>query len=266
MVTQPGAREDELQPGGPSWVAEPRPAGGPLHVQIGDSISSAIRAGALRPGDRLPPERELAASFGVNRLTLRQALSDLERRRLVRRRVGRRGGTFIADPAVERDLSSFAGFSEQARRLGLSAGAVVLGARRLPATAEAAAALEVGPGTELFEIRRLRLANGRPLLLESSSFPAARFPGLLDAPLGGSLYDLLADRYDARPYRAVEALEPLAATREVATLLDVATGAPLLGVQRTAFDRLGSPVEFAYDLFRGDRTRMVVWSFHLPEG
>ncbi|MHB1987529.1 MAG: GntR family transcriptional regulator [Acidimicrobiales bacterium] len=247
-----------------SWAAAPRQAGGPLHAQIALALASAIEEGLLQPGDRLPTERELASFFGVNRLTLRQSLAELERRRLVRRSVGRRGGTFVADQAVERDLSSFAGFSEHARRFGLTAGAVVLHARKEPACATTAAALEIEPGEEVHEIRRLRLANERPVLIECSSFPAARFAGLLDRDLRGSLYELLERAYDVRPCRAVETIEPVSATKETAQLLEVAAGAPLLGVERTAFDSDGTPIEFARDLFRGDRTRMVVWSFELP--
>jgi GntR family transcriptional regulator len=249
----------------PSWLGDVSRAEGPLHAQIGDVIEQAIGSGDLQPGDRLPPERELAAWFGVNRLTLRQALSDLERRRLIRRSVGRRGGTFVAEPTVERDLSNFGGFSEQARRLGLTASAVLLHAEQRPASAEVARGLELEVGAPVFEVSRLRLANKRPVVLESSSFPAERFGGLLEESLEGSLYELLAVRYDARPCRAVETLEPVRADNHAAQLLGVGRGAPLLLVERVAFDSDGRPVEFARDLFRGDRTRVVVWSFDLPE-
>ncbi len=265
-------REEAGRDGGPSrdmeipaWVGDVSRAEGTLHAQIGEVIEQAINSRNLQPGDRLPPERELAAWFGVNRLTLRQALSDLERRRRIRRSVGRRGGTFVAEPTVERDLSSFAGFSEQARRLGLTASAVLLRAEELPASREVAVALELETGSPVFEVARLRLANGRPVVLESSSFPAERFAGMLGERLDGSLYELLAVRYEARPRRAVETLEPVRADSKAVQLLGVSRGAPMLLVERIAFDVGGTPVEFARDLFRGDRTRVVVWSFDLPE-
>jgi GntR family transcriptional regulator len=249
----------------PPWLDGVSRAEGPLYAQIGEVIEKAIRSGDLRPGDRLPPERELAGWFGVNRLTLRQALSDLERGRLIRRSVGRQGGTFVAEPTVERDLSSFAGFSEQARRLGLKASSVVLNVEQLPASTSVARGLELEDGAPVYEVARLRLANSRPVVLESSSFPAERFPGMLEEPLEGSLYELLAVRYESRPCRAVEKLEPVRADNHTAKLLGVSRGAPLLLVERVAFDAEGRPVEFARDLFRGDRTRMIVWSFDLPE-
>jgi len=256
-----GPRRDEA----PTWVGDVSRDDGILHTQIGEAIEKAISSGELEPGDRLPPERELAAWFGVNRLTLRQALADLERRRMIRRSVGRRGGTFVAEPTVERDLSTFGGFSEQARRLGLTASAVLLEAEQLPASDEVANGLELEIGAPVFEIARLRLANNRPIVLEQSSFPAERFAGMLEEPLEGSLYELLTVRFGVRPCRAVETLEPVRADSHAAQMLGVSRGAPLLLVERVAFDADGRPVEFARDLFRGDRTRVVAWSFDLPD-
>ena len=115
----------------------------------------------------------------------------------------------------------------------------------------------------MYEVRRIRLADGRPIALERSLFPAARFPGLLDFRLDGSLYELLEVRYGLRPHRARESLEPVTAGVREAEALEVAEGAPLMQVERTAYARSGEPLEFARDLFRGDRTRVVVWTSEL---
>jgi GntR family transcriptional regulator len=78
--------------------------------------------------------------------------------------------------------------------------------------------------------------------------------------LDGSLYELLEVRYGEGPVRATEALEPVVADPDVARLLGVDRGTPLLLVERTAFSAQGHAVEYARDLFRGDRTRVVVES------
>jgi GntR family transcriptional regulator len=241
----------------PRIVREP---GTTVHGQIEDWLAGQIAAGALVPGDRLPTEHELAASFGVSRMTLRHALAELARRGLVTRAVGRRGGTFVAAPKLEQDLTTLAGFSEQLRRHGMVAGARVLSATlRVPGPA-ARAALETG---EAFDIRRVRLADGKPVALERSLFPAVRFPGLLDLPLEGSLYELLEEHYGLRPHRARESLEPVVAGAREADVLGISAGAPLMQVERTAYARTGEPLEFARDLFRGDRTRIVLWTSEL---
>ena len=218
------------------------------YAQIAAQIETAIAEGDLEAGDRLPPERELAAAHGVSRMTVRQALQTLETRGLLRRVVGRSGGSFVAQPKLERDLGTFSGLSEQLRRQGVAAGARVVSASIA--------------GDDV-EIVRVRLADGEPFALERSRFPAERFGGLLELDLAGSLYELLGERFDAAPVRSVERIEPVLAGVDEAAALAVDPGAPLMLVHRTAYDEDGRVVEVARDVFRGDRTRIVAWTSEL---
>jgi GntR family transcriptional regulator len=240
-----------------------RAPGTTVHAQIEDWLAGEITVGALRPGERLPTEQDLAAWFGVSRMTLRHALGELAHRGLVTRAVGRNGGTFVAEPKLEQDLTTLAGFSEQLRRHGMVAGARVLTAAGRQAGPAAAAALRLREGDPVHEIRRIRLADGKPIAVEHSLFPAALFPEMLQCRLDGSLYELLEVRYGQRPHRARESLEPVTAGVREAEALEVAEGAPLMLVERTAYASSGQPLEFARDLFRGDRTRLVVWTSEL---
>jgi GntR family transcriptional regulator len=245
----------------------PKIARGPgttVHAQIEDWLTGAIAVGRLAAGDRLPAEQQLAGWFGVSRMTLRHALAELARRGLVTRAVGRSGGTFVAEPKLEQDLTTLAGFSEQLRRHGMTPGARVLAATEHLAGPTTAAALEIAEDDPVYGVRRIRLADGRPLVLERSHFPAATFPDMLRCRLDGSLYELLEVRYGLRPHRARERLEPVTASVREAEALEVEVGAPLMLVERTAYSRGGRPLEFARDLFRGDRTRVVVWTSELP--
>jgi GntR family transcriptional regulator len=108
------------------------------------------------------------------------------------------------------------------------------------------------------DLVRIRLADGSPFSVEHLMLPADRFPGLLEAPLGGSMYELLAERYRTLPKEAVERIEVVSASSDEAMILDVPPGAPLLSVTRTTTDMQDEPIEFSHDLFRGDRTRIVV--------
>lgn len=193
-------------------------------------------------------------------MTLRQALARLAARGLLVRARGRRGGTFVAEPRLERDLTGFAGLSDQLRRQGVEPGARVLSATEQPSARDVAEALGLDDGASVYEIARVRLANDEPVALERTAFPAARFPGLLGKFLDGSLYDLLRERYGVVPRSAVERLEPVVAQADEAAVLDVAVGAPLMLVERTSYGGDGSPLEFSREHHRGDRIRVVVRS------
>jgi GntR family transcriptional regulator len=184
-------------------------------------------------------------------MTLRQALGTLEQRGRLRRMKGRYGGTYVAEPKLE--LTGTSALSDQLRGLGVAAGARVLSAFE-----RAAKPHERELGARVLAIERVRLANGQPVALERGVYSAEAFPGMLDGPLDGSLYELMRARYVDVPVRAIERLEPALAREHEAATLDIDAGEPVMLVERTAFAASGRPVELSRDVFRGDRTR-VVW-------
>lgn len=230
----------------------------PAHARIEQWLTGMIDSGTIVPGDKLPREATLAASLGVSRMTLRQALASLERRGTISRKPGRLGGTFVAEPKIECDLTGLAGFTEQMRRARVRAGARVVSATTRPAGRAAAQALSLDREDLVHHVVRVRSANREPLAIEHACFPAGLFPDLLEQRLSGSLYTLLRKRYDHAPHTANEVLEPVTASAEQARLLRVEEGSPLMLIERTAFTAAGVAVEFARDVFRADRTRITL--------
>lgn len=242
-----------------SKAREPAIGGlGPAADQVRRRIVEEITLGSLQPGERLGAERDIAERYGVSRSTLRAALDALESGGAIRRVPGRSGGTFVAERKVERDLTSLAGLPAYMRRQGFAAGARVLATATIEADEDTAAALSIRPRALVFEIVRVRLADGDPISLERALFPEERFPGLLDHPLGGSIYELLETTYGLSPGEAEERIEIVGANAREARVLGVRRSAPLVSIVRTAVDSDGQPFERSHDLFRGDRVRIVV--------
>jgi GntR family transcriptional regulator len=224
-------------------------------------LAGQIASGELRPGQRLGAERAMASEFGISRALLRQALAILEEGGMIRRVPGRGGGTFVARGKIDRDMSGrIQGIPALLRSQGVTAGTHVLSARLAAPDDAAAQALKMRPGELVIDLVRLRLADGSPLSLEHAQLPARRFPGLLELPLGGSVYELLEEHYGAGPSGTVEKIEVLLASDDEASYLDVPAGSALLLIVRTTSDADGDPIEYARDLFRGDRTRLILRS------
>jgi GntR family transcriptional regulator len=225
------------------------------------ALTGQIASGDLRPGQRLGAERAMAAELGVSRALLRQALAILEDGGIIRRVPGRGGGTFVARGKIDRDMSArIMGIPALLRSQGVTHGSHVLSARLAEPDDAAAQALKMRPGELVIDLTRLRLADGSPLSLEHAQFPARRFPGLLELPLGGSVYELLQEHYAASPAGTVEKIEVRLASELEATYLDLAPGAALMAIIRTTSDAGGDPIEHSQDLFRGDRTRLIMRS------
>ncbi|MCY7401145.1 MAG: GntR family transcriptional regulator [Nocardioides sp.] len=230
----------------------------PAHARIASWLEHLIVSRKLRPGDRLPSEVDIAAALGVSRMTLRQALASVESKGLLERRRGRLGGNFVSQPRFDFSLVGLPGFTEQMRRAHVEAGALVVQALTRAPSADVRRALKLRRGDQVHEVLRVRSANGDPITLEETYFPAAVFPGMLELELGDSLYQVMGREYGKAPHAADEVIEPVKATPQQAELLGIATDDSLLLITRTSYAADGVPVEFARDYFRPDRTRVVV--------
>jgi len=228
----------------------------PSHARIAAWLLRRVGAGQVQADDKLPPEEDLAASLGVSRMTLRQALGSLEQQGWIERRRGRSGGNFIREPRIEVDLTGLPGFTEQMRRLNLRAGSRMVRAQVNKPAPDVAAGLELSRDDDVFEIVRVRSARRVPLALEETYLPAHLFPGLLRRSLTGSLYRLMRTHYDLAPHHSREWLEPEISNPETASLLDIPAGTALMLVTRQASTAAGVVVEYARDRYRSDRTRI----------
>ena len=149
---------------------------GPRYAQVARRLTEAIERGEYLPESALPAERELAASLGVSRVTVRQAIAQLAERGLVVRRHG--SGTFVSPSAqadrIQHPLSRLTGFTEDMRLRGLSAGGRVLSFELARPSAQEAVTLGLSAGQQVYRLRRLRTAGGEALAVEESTLSAAR--------------------------------------------------------------------------------------------
>lgn len=262
-----GADTQPVFDAGSAWaILTPEGADFPLHEQVTAAITGQIERGALRPGSLLPPELDLAQRFGVSRHTVRAGIAALVRAGLLERTRGR--GTYVRRPRIQQSLARFYSLSHELRTQGKRLETRVLArgrlARRDMLAQPACRALGLdGPASVGF-LRRLRLIDDTPLLLETIAFPAALCPALLEPPPPGAddpgadpFYDTLAERGGLTVTRAHETLRPESVRGAEARLLRVAAGTPVFAVERTSLAG-DQPVELRRALVRGDRFSYAV--------
>jgi len=226
----------------------------PLYAQVMRRLRADLADGRLKVGQRLAPERELCARFGVSRNTLRRALLDLEEQGLLAA-AGRDGWYVAASPLVELARGPHS-LTAWAREAGLVLTSRVLHQRLRRASALEAAALGVEEGAGLFELERLRIVDGLALSLDRSCLPGELAPSLEGIDFtAASLYDALAERAGLVPGGRDCVLQATTADARTARLLAIPEGAPLMLVHETVVDQRGRPLEFARLANRGDRWR-----------
>jgi GntR family transcriptional regulator len=226
----------------------------PLWRQVADLIAAEIASGRLRPGERLPSERTFAERFELSRETTRRALQQLVQDGLVEPSAGR--GWFVSSGPVSEPPNRLQSFSEMARARGLTPSARVLRREIRPATFDEAESLAVAPGTDLFEIERLRMLDGLPVGLDSSRLPLTRAPQLRDVDFEkASLYDTLRTMCGLRPQRAEVSVEAALADARERELLGFEEPGVVLRYEQRTYDHEDRPVELGNAAYRGDRYR-----------
>lgn len=230
----------------------------PLHARISQLVIELIENGSLAPGEKLPPERELAALFGVSLAPVRQAILDVVSRGLLVRDRGR--GTFVRNQAWDEKISILHSLTESMRDQHVDLEARVLRQEEIAAPAGVAQALQMA-GDRVLLLERLAILRGEPVALLQSHLAADAFPGLAAIPITGrSLYETLRDRYGTIIDRAESVIEIARANSAQADRLGISVGQPLLRLDGTAFTAEGTPVEHYNVLYRGDRVRFHVES------
>lgn len=228
----------------------------PIYHQIASALRTHIMDESLQEGDKLPSENDLAAQFEVSRITLRQALAELEREGIIVKRKGM--GAFVSmnpQPLIqELNLPSVLG--RKLRREGINLDPEILQSRREGATALAGKALGVSEGTPLVYFERLFLLDGHPIALNRSWLSEARVPGILeDGLIGKHLSVTLAERYDLDPTRIENTIESSHCSPAEMKLLRMNFQASAIVVTATSFDGRDRPIEYSRTLWLGDRVK-----------
>lgn len=227
----------------------------PLWIQAADLITSEISSGVLKPGMRLPPERELCIQLNISRVTLRKALGKLVEEGLLNASHGR--GWYVAATAVSKEWpNSLESFSETARRMGLTATSRVLTASTFPASIDEAEEFLIAPGTTMFSLDRVRLLNGVPIAIDYTRIPSDTVPGFEKIDFTtSSLYEEL-ERAGVSPARADSTIEARAADDYAAELLDIEVGKPLLVMNQRVVDAADKPLLASKIQYSGERYRL----------
>ena len=229
----------------------------PVWKSIVSTLEGEIASGHYSPGDKLPTEAEYAARFGVNRHTVRRALSDMADRGILRSRRG--AGVFVESPPADYPIGRRVRFHQNIAATGRLPEKKVLRVETRPCDEIEAAALALAPGDPVVVYEGLSLAGGAPMAHFESIFPAARLPGMA-ATLAetSSVTEALGRNGIADYVRAETRLTAERASPTQALHLRLREGDPLLKSVSLNVGPDGAPVERGITWFAGDRITLTV--------
>lgn len=255
MSSVPSHLPNNGAPGAGAGVSTPgaSPTFSPLYQQIKALITQSLQSGEWKPGELIPSEVELANRFKVSQGTVRKAIDELSAENLVIRRQGK--GTFVATHHEARAQFRFLRLMPDAGEAHYPANKF-LEVKRTRAPAEVARLLDVKSGDSVVFIKRIQSFDGMPTILEELWLPGVIFKGLTAERLNeykGPMYGLFETEFGTHMIHAAEKIRAVRAEGEVAQLLEVSEGAPLLSVERVSYTYGNKPVEVRRGLYLTDR-------------
>jgi GntR family transcriptional regulator len=241
MISDDGEDRDET-------LASPRRM--PAYERAAAVLEAEIRSGKLGADERLLSERALAQQMQVSRITIRRALSRLAEIDLVRS--SERSGWFTVP--VSQGSSSMLSFTDQGRQRGFAVTSRVLRFAVRESTLEEAERLGIAPGSEVYDLARIRYFDGLPIATTATIVPSYLAPGLISHDFStASLYDVLRTEYQVFPIRGEFAIRAEASAQPVSDYLEISPGYPVLIFSQTTRDQLGRAAELAETRYRADR-------------
>jgi len=238
--------------------------GMPLYRQLKDALRKRILKGEWKRGEKIPSEFEICAEYSVSRVTVRNAVAELESEQLLVRKQGK--GTFVSQQKIERKIEHLASFTSACKVNNLIASAIIMKCEVIAPNPEQQLALKLPKDDKIIYIQRLRLANGDPIMIENNYFSFQRFSFLLSEQLDGSLYELLKTKYGIiladsaqnPPESPSTSIEVMRAVTEHANLLQVPVGTPLFHIKTIIHGEDHIPIHIGNQFIRGDRYLITI--------
>ncbi len=223
----------------------------PLYSQIRELLRLRIFDGTYKSHQQMPSENEMVRLFGVSRITIRQALNDLQKEGLIFKIHGK--GTFVSKPKAVQNLMRLEGLGEALAGGGHEIYSQVLEHRLVRAGQRVATRLQIGEKDEVMEIRRVRCLDREPISLDVTYLPAALGQRIVKEDLPRrDIFVILENDYGIALGNAELQIEAICADSVLAAALNLVTGAALLRIERLTFTADHAPLDFEYLYYRGD--------------
>lgn len=223
----------------------------PIYVQIEEAIKEKIRNKEYLPGEELPTERELTELFGVSRMTIRQAISNLVHKGVLYKIPAK--GTFVSKEVIEKKLE-IESFSEDMKKRGLMPGSIVIEFEKIIPDCEVKEKLNLSDNDKVYVLNRLRLANNEPMAIEYCYLPEKFFPNITKYNMVNcSLYTIMKEEYNIHfNYMKQNVRAASLSKKDAEMLLGKSKGVGLFS-ERMMYNIEGIPIEYTKTIYNADR-------------
>lgn len=229
----------------------------PVYYQIREQIKENILKGILQTNDTLPSERELCEQLKISRMTVKQAMDSLMNEGLVSKKKG--VGTFVSVPKIAQPLTKLTSFTDDMLRRGMKPGSRTITLSVEKPSEDIINTLQLINKDKVIYVKRLRLADGEPMAVETTYLSYDICYPLIGEQLDNqSLYNILREKCNVTLSSATQTIEVSTCNSDNCKLLEIHANSPIFFIKRITFDNNNNPVEYVESAYRSDRYKFEI--------
>jgi GntR family transcriptional regulator len=221
----------------------------PKYIRIAKEIEELINSG-MDAGEKIYSEKEIMEKYGVSSTTARKSLEVLRYGNIIERIQGK--GTFVSDKKVFRSLRKIISFTENMKNLNIVPSAKVLSTKIISGYTKLHKKLKLSPGDRILELRRVKLGDGIPLVIDNRYISLKYCPDLYLKDLSASLYELY-ELYNIKIVHSKQYLELSFINKRDAKLLNCRESDPIIHIEGLYSLEDYTPVEYEKSFWDGQK-------------
>ncbi|WP_027956377.1 GntR family transcriptional regulator [Halobacillus kuroshimensis] len=228
----------------------------PLYRRIAQQIKEEIESGQWEAGEAIPTELHLSERYDASRVTVRQAVKRLVEEGLLEKVQG--SGTYVKEQKIEHNIFELISFTEEMRSLGKEPVNKVIHFQLIEPEPHVRRYLNLEEAEKVFYVRRQRLVDGIPYVLEDTYLPVSLFPNLSYGIMIGSKYDYIEKEVGMKIKDSFQEVIPVLPTPDVAEALTVEESMPILKIQSYSVFMDGTVFEYSENHFKSDEYKFTL--------
>lgn len=229
----------------------------PLYLQLKQIIKDDISRGVYKAGQKLPPEAEIGKTYGVSRITVRRAITDLVEEGVLHSQQGK--GSYVRELKEKRELISVGSFSDMTTMSGKTPSSQILSNLVIEADDKLASTFKIKPNDPVLKLHRLLFIDNQPFIIETSFFPLEILPDL-EKYIGESpsIYHILKERFGVEPAFSEKTLEVILAAEYESSLFHCDRGTPLYLLGKITYDQQDRPVHYSQSVYMSSKVIFTI--------
>lgn len=213
----------------------------PLYTQLQHTIKNDIINGVYKLGEKMPNETRLCVLYGVSRVTVRKALEELVKEKMLVRKQGK--GTFVQYNKVNTTILSMSGFTQSVSKGNHTRTSYVLHKAIIPATGFIAERLMLQEGAAVIEVKRIMSEDGVPIMIDTSYMPGSLYPGIYDKLADNvSVFSIICNDYNVKMNKALKEFSIITANAAISAILNCPPGEPLYDITKVIYSEDDIPI------------------------